>query len=89
MTDYTVEDKVEKFDDIIVRYNELVAYRQNLAITAISGYEFFITEEEESGGVIFKKTDKIIRLESLIKIQIEIDRIDTILSFIESILNKL
>lgn len=83
---FTTEKKADKFDEIMAGYGGLQSYRNNLAAVLISNKESYIEEEEiKSGAVLTKQVDKQIGIDAMRNIQIEIDRVDTILSFINSV----
>ena len=88
MSEYTNEKKAQKFDLLLEEYNRLMAYRHNLAGTVISNVESIMEERKikQDTAVIFIQVDKKLDGQSIMAIQQEIARIDTIISFINSII---
>lgn len=84
---YTIEKKAERFDEFMSEYSKFSDYRTNLAAMIISDTETSVEDiRTESGGYLIKQVNKRVSPESVRAIQIEIDRVDTIISFINSIL---
>ncbi len=83
----TEEQKAEKFDELMTEYRRMLAYRNNLAGTIINNLETSVQKTLSAQGYILSEVIKKLEIHSMKNIQSEIARVDTIISFISSIIN--
>lgn len=86
MTDFSTENKAEKFDELMAEYNRLIQYRGNLVSIIFINTESTVKKIIVEQGYILKEINESVRLDSLRNIQSEIARIDNIITFIGSII---
>ena len=86
----TVFEKAEKLDSILEEYKKLSKYRSNLYNIVIYNANPSIYESYKTpAGHTTREFIKSISVEEIRKIKEEIDRVDSIISFIDSVVNDL
>jgi len=83
---FTINQKVKKFEELHSQYLKLVAYRGNLSNIILSNLESTIKKTMAYEGYVLTQQDEKLGIDSTKNIQSEIARVDAIISFIGSVI---